>query len=197
MKGGVRVEKKIDYKGIIKKIGMEKLIIILICGIALIYLSVPAGENDKKNRSELKIVDKKEIEMSGNEYSKELEYRLKEILNRIDGISEVNVMITLKSGNESVVLTEDSIQENERRDTDENGAVSEQSEYKKEEVVVYEKNSNGETIPYVVKENVPKVEGVAIIAKGAEKTENMIKITSVVKALFDVEVHKISVVGIS
>lgn len=189
------MDKKIDYKGIIKNIGMEKLIIILICGIALIYLSVPA--DDKKYKSEVNLIEKEEIEISVNEYGKELEERLKEMLNKIEGISDVNVMITLKSGNESIVLTEDSVQENIKKDTDENGFVSEQSEYKKEAVVVYEKNSNGETIPYVVKENVPKVEGVAVIAKGAEKTENMIKITSIVKALFDVEVHKISVVGIS
>lgn len=191
------MNKKIDYKGIIKKIGMEKLIIMLICGIALIYFSVPIEENDKKITSEIGKIDKKEIELSTNEYTKELEERLKEIINKINGISDVNVMITIKCGNESVVLTESSVQENEKKDTNNNGLISEQIELKKDTIVVYKKNSNGETVPYVVKENVPKVEGIAVIAKGAEKPENMIKITSIVKALFDVEAHKISVVGIS
>lgn len=189
--------KKIDYKAIIKKIGMEKLILILICGVALIYLSVPPADDDVKNKSELNHIENEQTEMSVDEYGEKLENRLKEILNRIEGISDVNVMITLKCGNESIILTEDSVQESIKKDTDENGFVSEQSEYRKEEIVVYEKKSSGESIPYVVKENAPKIEGVAVVAKGAESSENMIKIISIVKALFDVEAHKISVVGIS
>lgn len=191
------MDKKIDYKSVIKRIGVDKLIIILICGVALIYLSVPSDKDDNKDTGEIEVTNKNSIEISGNEYNRELEERLKEILNRIEGISEVNVMITLKCGNESVVLTEDTIQENKKIDKNGNEVDSEQSEYKREEVVVYEKNSKGETVPYVVKENVPKVEGVAVVAKGAGNAENMLKITSIVKALFDVEVHKISVVGIS
>ena len=197
MKGENDLDKKIDYKSIIRKIGIPKLIVMLLCGMAIIFLSVPADEDEENAQNTLITNDTKSIEISSNEYSEELEKKLTEMLNKIEGISNVNVMITLKCGNESVVLTEASTQKNEKKDTDGSGNVSEQSEYKNEILVVYEKNSSGETIPYVVKENVPKVEGVAIIASGAEKTENMIKITSIVQALFDVEAHKISVVGIS
>lgn len=187
------MNKKYDFKELIRKIGIDKLIIILLCGIALVVLSVPTTkEEGTKKTVETNNTD---IQISTDEYSEKLEKKLTDMLNNIEGISDVNVMITLQCGNESIVLTEDTSQTSERNDSNSEGGVSVQKEYKNESVVVYEKNSDGETIPYVVKENVPKIEGVAVIAKGAEKTENMVKITSIVQALFDVEVHKISVVG--
>lgn len=191
------MDKKYNFKEIIRKIGIDKLIIILLCGIALVVFSVPEKEKESagissKSKKENFVPD---IQITTDEYSDKLERRLTDMLSNIKGISDVNVMITLECGNEAVVLTEASSKTSERNDSNDKGEVSVSKEYDNESVVVYEKNSKGDTIPYVVKENVPKIEGVAIIAKGADKTENIVKITSIVQALFDVEVHKISVVG--
>jgi stage III sporulation protein AG len=67
--------------------------------------------------------------------------------------------------------------------------------YKEEEAVVFEEDSEGNTIPYVIKENVPEIEGIAIVAEGGGNSENILKITGVVQALFGVSAHKISVIG--
>lgn len=187
------LNKKYDFKGVIRKIGIDKMIIIILCGVAIVVLSVPSEHKEEKN--DITQTDNTDILISSDEYSDKLEKKLTDLLNNIKGISDVKVMITLSCGNEAVVLTEVSSQVSEKNDSNKEGENSVQKDYKNDEVVVYEKNSNGETIPYVVKENVPKIEGIAVVAKGAEKTENMIKITNIVQALFDVEVHKISVVG--
>ena len=47
--------------------------------------------------------------------------------------------------------------------------------------------------PYVIKENMPSIAGVLIIADGADKAEVVQNISDAVKALFDVDAHKIKV----
>lgn len=189
--------KVFDISSIIRNIGMEKLLIIAICGVVLVILSVPTGKN-KKEGSSVKSTqgsEEKQIGVSTDEYCSKLEERLKELISKIDGVEQVSVMITLKCGSESVVLTEVSYEQSEKKENGSNGTVSEQKDYKNESVVVYEKDSDGNTIPYVIKENVPQIEGIAVIAKGGDNPENILKITSVAQALFNVEVHKISVIG--
>lgn len=186
-----------DLNSIIRNIGMEKMLIIAICGVVLVILSVPTDKNKKTDKSanNIQSSEDKQIGMTTDEYCSKLEERLKELISKIDGVEQVSVMITLKCGSESVVLTEVSYEQNEKRDNGSNGVVSEQKDYKNESVVVYEKDGNGNTTPYVIKENVPQIEGIAVIAKGGDNPENILKITSIAQALFNVDVHKISVIG--
>lgn len=189
--------KIVDIGNIIRNIGMEKLLIIAICGVVLVILSVPGENKNKENKSMKSVQDSQEnqIDLSTDEYCSKLEDRLRELISNIDGVEQVHVMITLKCGSESVVLTEVAYEQSEKKDTGNNGVVSEQSDYKNESVVVYEKDGDGNTTPYVIKENVPQIEGIAVIAKGGDDPENILKITSVAQALFNVEAHKISVIG--
>lgn len=189
--------KIIDISNIIRNVGMEKLLIIAICGVVLVILSVPANKNTKEssNAKPVQSSGEKQIDMSADEYCSKMEERLKELIANIDGVEQVHVMITLKCGSESVVLTEVAYEQNEKKDTGNNGVVSEQKEYKNDSVVVYEKDGDGKATPYVIKENVPQIEGIAVIAKGGDKPENILKITNVAQALFNVEAHKISVIG--
>lgn len=184
---------------LIRSIGFEKLLILAGCGILLVILAIPSNKNNKTAVSKTDSENQKNTYQTGmelEEYCDKLEERLENLLNNIDGISNVQVMITLKSGSESVVLTEVTSDENIRSENGQGGQSSEEKSYRNESVVVYEKDSSGNTIPYVVKENVPQIEGIAIIAKGGDKAENVLKITSVAQALFNVEAHKISVIGL-
>ena len=190
-------KKVIDLNQIIKNIGMEKLLIIAVCGVVLVILSIPTDKKSGKTDANTTLeTTKNEISLSSDEYCAKLEERLKTLISKIDGVEQVEVMITLKCGSESVVLTEVTYEQNEKKDTGSNGVVSEQQEYKKESTVVYEKDEDGNTIPYVIKENVPQIEGIAVVAKGGDNAENILKITSIAQALFNVEAHKISVIGI-
>lgn len=190
-------KKVIDLNQIIKNIGMEKLLIIAVCGVVLVILSIPTDKKSGKTDANTTLeTTKNEISLSSDEYCAKLEERLKTLISKIDGVEQVEVMITLKCGSESVVLTEVTYEQNEKKDTGSNGVVSEQQEYKNESTVVYEKDEDGNTIPYVIKENVPQIEGIAVVAKGGDNAENILKITSIAQALFNVEAHKISVIGI-
>lgn len=186
--------KSIDIKNIIKNIGMDKLLIIAICGVVLVMLPT---ESKSKNKSSNKITQEEKsesiIEISEDEYCKSLESRLETILSGVRGVGKVKVMITFKSTSEKVVLKEISFDKSSENNG--NGNANVRESYKEEEAVVFREDSDGNTVPYVIKENVPAIEGIAIVAEGGDNKDTILKITNMVQALFGVSAHKISVIG--
>lgn len=183
-----------NINNVIKNIGMEKLLIIAICGVILIML--PSNGKKNVNKEEKETEEKsKSIEMSNDEYCDKLEKRLEDLLSNIKGIGEVKVMITLKSTKEKVVLTEVSYEKDEESGTDSSGGTDVKNSYKEDRVVVYEEESDGNKVPYVTKEKSPEIEGIAVVAEGGNNAENVLKISGIAQALFGVSAHKISVIG--
>ena len=64
------------------------------------------------------------------------------------------------------------------------------------EETVYEE-SGGEKAPYVSKEILPEIEGVLVVAEGGDSPRIVSDISDAVKALFQVEAHRIKVVKMS
>ena len=122
-----------------------------------------------------------------------LEERLKSILTRIDGVGEVYVMITIKAGASKDILMEQDISYEDTDETDSSGGKRKKYTYSEDNQTVYVTDENGNTSPYVISENAPKIEGVAVIAEGADSAVTKQKIINVIKALFDIEINKISV----
>lgn len=186
---------KIPYKDLIKNIGIDKLLIIAICGVVLIMFSIPSGKQSKTNSKSTSKSSNQTIAISNDDYTQKLENKLTELLSSVKGVGKVEVMITLKDQGEKVVLKEMPYDKSEQHDKDSNGGTSEKTEISQKEVVIYEKNSSGETIPYVIKENLPVIEGIAIVAQGGDNSEIVLKITTIAQALFGISPHKISVIG--
>ena len=88
----------------LKNIGLDKLLIILAAGIVIIVLSLPGQNSGKEAMPETT------ASVSGYDqntsYEKQMEARLKKALSYVDGVGQVEVMITLKSTEESVVQTD-------------------------------------------------------------------------------------------
>ena len=59
--------------------------------------------------------------------------------------------------------------------------------------VIYSEGSDGTTIPFVISENSPQIEGVAVVAQGGDSAVVKEKITGIIKALFGIEINKIAV----
>lgn len=185
---------------IAKGIGMDKLLIIAICGVVLVILSVPASgskSNENKTEPQTTAGTISEISISSSEYVAMLERKLELFLINVDGIGNVKVMITLEDYGEKIVLTEKPYSKSEQKDTDSQGGTSTKTEYSQEEQVVYEKDSQGNEIPYVVKNKQPAIKGIAVIAQGGNDANMVVKITDLIEALFGVSPHKISVIGMS
>ena len=100
--------------------------------------------------------------------------------------------LTLESGSESVVKEDSKVSDSVVTEEDSQGGVRKTKENNKESSAVYE-NDGTNSKPYVIKENMPSIAGVLIIADGADKAEVVQNISDAVKALFDVDAHKIKV----
>lgn len=159
-----------------RKIGKEKLILLAFAGILLIgssyFESVGHDENEEPTS---------ESNQQSEIYEDAIKDEIKKMIESIDGISNVQVMVTFQSGSEKV------LQEDSDSSTNGNGDKT-----VKKTTVIF--NQNGGDSPYVIKEIYPKIEGVAITASGLQESDKSAEIINMIAALFDIPVHKISVI---
>ncbi len=180
---------KIDKeKFSLRSIGMDKLAIIVACGIVLILCSVEDSEDKKEEKLEEVVYT-----YTTDEYEKNLEERLKNLLESMEGVGAVEVMVTVKETKEKVVLTEKPYSKTTLNESDSDGGVRTSEEESRDYNTVYVTDDSGNTVPYVVNEIMPEIEGVAIIAKGGDSVAVKEKIINVVKSLFNVDANKISI----
>lgn len=181
-------KKKLDFK----EIGMEKLVVIFLCGILLLVLSWPFGSAEKKEEAGKKEQKTKETqEISREDYTAAMEKRLKGILSRLEGVKSVEVMITLKSSGEKVALKDKPYSQETTTRKDENGESTSNQISGEETTVLVETKEGNE--PYILKEREPQVEGVLVLLEGAGRAGLENEISEAVEALFGVPSHKIKV----
>ncbi len=174
-----------------KKIkGKETMIVLMLIGAVIAIMVIPTKEKEEKIITRTESDMEMGVEYKGENYEEELEERLEEILSQMEGVGKVQVMITLQSSAKEVVEKDYSTQENR-----ENVSLDEtnQSSISKEENTVYSETDEG-SVPYVVQEIYPKVEGVLVVAEGGDNSYVNIAIVEAIQALFDVDIHKIKIV---
>jgi len=190
-------EKKEIKKTLLKDIGMNKLLIMLVAGILLVIISFWDFEQEDigpaAGTEALLEKEEGELVITGNAYEKKLEERLKEVLSMAEGIGKVEVMITIKSSGEKIALVEKPYTNHTSNEKDSQGGSRDTIEVSKSETVIYIKNSDGSEIPYITKETTPEIEGVVVIAEGGGNILTVSNIIDAVMALFDVPNHKIKV----
>ena len=179
-----------------KKWGKEEWIILILTGIFLLIVFWPNSEETKgKNEEEILNVTSQEIrETTDNTYKEQMEKQLEDVLNSIDGIDNVNVMITLQTSEEEVVLKETKSTQETTTEQDNQGGTREIESVSSEETVCYGETSGENTGPYITYTIAPKVEGVLIVVGGDKASSLRTQIVRAVQALFDVESHKVVVI---
>lgn len=179
-----------DVKKIkLKDIGTDKLLLMTAAGIVLALVSFPQScSMTQKKETVIETTSANSMD-----YTATLEDKLENVIGKIDGVEGVSVMITLKSSKEKIVLKDTPTESHliTERSTD---TSSEEKELISSDTSVLVKMEDGSEIPYVIKELEPDIEGVAVIYSGRTGAKTTYKITSIIKALFELEVHKISVI---
>ena len=164
-------------KDVYKKIKNDKkvfsAVIIGIVGILLIFCSeVPGSDEAENNNGNTGCVNVTEIE-----------HRLENFIENINGAGKTDVMITFDCSEEKVFA------KNGKEVSKENS-----SEYTKEYIIIDSGNEESGLIEYTV---YPKVRGIAIACVGADDPVVKERIISSVSALFSLSTNKISVTAMT
>lgn len=120
------------------------------------------------------------------------ESAVKELLQKVVGVGEVDVMVTIDSTEEVVV--KESVRDTQQvtEEKDRNGASRHITDISRSgEIVLYQ--SNGSQQPLVLKKIKPKIRGVVIVARGAENATVKKMIVEAVGRGLEVPVHRISI----
>ncbi|NLL00276.1 MAG: stage III sporulation protein AG [Clostridiales bacterium] len=189
----------------LKDIGIPKLILIFLAGVLLILLTIPGLIGEDKKGQEKNIVRESSDLQNGtnttsydsNTYISELEGRLENILRKVNGIGEVEVMITIKASKEQIPLKDVPYTQEGLNEVDGEGGSRTNNRIQKEESTVLVTNEDGNSQPYILQEKEPEVEGILIIAEGGDNVLIIKDIMEAAEVLFNIPAHKVKVMKMS
>lgn len=202
-----------------KLLKKDTMMILILTGILCLVIAWPVKEKEEDNSNATALWDRNGATMKKNlkeeaeseeaeeisegideqvlqeEYRVEkMEQRLEEMLSLIQGVGKVKVMITMADKGEKIVEKDIPLERSNIVENDSAGGNRSTNEMYSQEETVYFTGSDGEKIPYVVKENIARVEGVSVVAQGGDREQVQKNITEIIQALFGIEEHKIKVV---
>ncbi|MDF2960027.1 MAG: stage sporulation protein [Paenibacillus sp.] len=126
------------------------------------------------------------------EYEEAYESQLKDILTKIVGVGEAEVLVTIESTEEMAVERNTKETQQVTNEKDQHGATRHITDVSRDgEVVLYE--VSGGKQPLVLKMIKPKIRGVLVVAKGAENLTVKKMITEAVERGLDVPANRISI----
>ncbi|GLI07376.1 stage III sporulation protein AG [Paenibacillus tyrfis] len=126
------------------------------------------------------------------DYEEAYETELRDILSKIVGVGDVEVLVTIESTEELNVERNTKETQQITNEKDPQGATRHITDVTRNgEVVLYE--VSGGKQPLVVKTIKPKIRGVLVVAKGAENLTVKKMITEAVERGLDVPAHRISI----
>ena len=135
--------------------------------------------------------DKEEI---SRDYVTYWEEKLEESLQCVEGAGEVRVLI-YTGGSEETILARDGSEEfSDTTETDAAGGSRHISENRLDKTVVRTVDERGQNVPLVVRTVAPDVEGVLVIAQGADRQQVRRDIIEAIQVLFDVDMNRIAII---
>lgn len=194
------------------KLRKDQFVICILAGILLLLLAIPETKKESGKTTEYGLLDsnfdiiekstdvdakesvKTEKIGETEEYERYMENKLEQAISVMEGAGKVKVMVTVSSSKELVVEKDMPVARSSTVENDSEGGSRNISELENAEETVYSRESDGSSIPYVVKTLQPVVEGVVVVVQGGDRPEVSRNITEAIVALFDIEPHKIKIV---
>ena len=171
----------------IKQSRVTLIMILGLAGILLIGISPMLKRNDGTEKSK----NYTESYPSAEEYAAALETRLKDILGKIDGVGEVEVMITLKSGyTYTYAVTEKVDSDVSEEYKSEDQRKTQQKSTTEQNYVMVEGSSSAQ--PLVTALNEPEIKGVVVVCTGGGDAKVVAQVTNAVRTALDISSAKIT-----
>ena len=136
------------------------------------------------------------------DYEKELEDRISQLLKSVEGVGKVDVMVVLSSSSEisltflfKVFRTDRSENTSTTKEKDASGGERDAVSSQLEENTVFSQSAGQNTGngPLIEKELYPQISGIVISAQGGDLPSVQAEISQAMQALFGLEPHKIKV----
>lgn len=172
----------------VKSQGKDRILILVLLGVLLLVIAMPVEDHSGEQQEEMQT----EQSFSPITVRRQLEMQLQQVLSTVSGVGKTEVMITLKSDGRRIVEKDMELSEGKEESGQEGSTVS-SSQSDSSESTVFQKDAQGNEMPYVSETMEPEIAGVLIVAQGAGNLSTVADITEAVMALFGVEAHKIKV----
>ena len=183
-----------------KKLGKDQCLILILAGILLCVISLPVEKDKSKSDllDESGTIMKNEHTFDKEEISRDYvtywEEKLEESLQCVEGAGEVRVLIYTGGSGETILARDGSEEFSDTTETDAAGGSRHISENRLDKTVVRTVDERGQNVPLVVRTVAPDVEGVLVIAQGADRQQVRRDIIEAIQVLFDVDMNRISII---
>ena len=190
-----------------RKIEKDQCLIMILAGVLLCIIAFPVRQNDSKSNISNIISDTVDNHTAAGgdnvlqdtpdtteDYAEYWEERLEEAFRHVDGVGQVKVLITLKESEHKIVEKDGPEEYSNTEEKDAAGGSRTIGESKIEKSTIYTVDDRGQNVPYVIKTILPPVEGVVVIAQGAQEQKVQDYIIGAIQVLFDIDANKIKIV---
>lgn len=183
-----------------KKLRKDQCLILILAGVLFCVISLPTEK--EKSESGLtdtsgSIIKNEHMFKKGEEsadYVTGWEEKLEESLRCVEGAGKVRVLLYVGESEEMILARDGTEETSDTTETDAAGGNRHISESKLDKKVVCTVDERGQNVPLVVKTVAPSVEGVVVIAQGADKAQVRRDIIEAIQVLFDVDMNRISII---
>ncbi len=125
-------------------------------------------------------------------YEKNLELRIQQLLQHVEGVGKVDVMIVLKSSAEKVFHMDGATSRTVTEEADSSGGTRKAESTEQDRSTILQ-SADGQTVPVIEKELFPELSGIIISAEGGGSPAVQAEICAAMEALFGLPAHKIKV----
>ena len=126
------------------------------------------------------------------DYEEKQKNDLRNILKKMNGVGDVEVMMSFENGEEKVPAYDKSTQKSTTEETDNQGGKRVNTQNTDGSTIVMT-TSDGDNEPFILKTYKPKIIGVIILAEGAVNSKTKYEIEQAVSKLYNLSLDKVNV----
>ena len=184
---------KKSQEGKDKKKQIENIVVfIIILIVTVLIINSMWSSEDEESKGNTQDLTKVLAQTTSSDKQDDLEQRLENILETINGVGKVNILIKYSESSTVVAMYNETTSESTTKESDGDGGSKDVKEKENKKEIVYS-DENGENKPITEKVVMPVIEGAIVTAQGAGNASIKSSIVSAVEAVTGLAVHKIQV----
>ncbi|RBP65273.1 stage III sporulation protein AG [Alkalibaculum bacchi] len=171
--------------------------LICIIGVVMVLVSNFFRSADNPKGTSANMAEQQEVVQTTSsqplsDYQSSIQKDLKSILGKIEGVGNIDVMITFESLDKKEIAYNTQESNNTTTENDNQGGerVIEESQKNLNAIMV---NKNGSNEPLIITENYPSIKGVIVVADGASNPDIKYNLLKCVENVLDLPSHKVMI----